>query len=433
MKNKTIANAGWIIGCKIIKAVLTFIVIMITARYLGPNNYGLINYAAGIVAFVTPITKLGLDFTIVHELINNKKKEGTILGTTIILCLISSILCIIGIVLFTLIANPGEIDTLIVCVLYSLLLIFQAVEMVQYWFQAKLLSKYPAIIMLASYIIITLFQVYLLITNKNIYWFAVSHSLDFSIIAAALIVAYKKLSNQKLCFSKDIAKKLLSKSKYYIISGIMVTVFAQTDKIMLKLMVGNEAVGLYAAAVTCANMANFIFAAIIDSAKPSIFENRKTNMERYKKNLAGLYSVVIYLSLLISLTETVFATIIINIMYGNQYSASVLTLRIVVWYTTFSYLGTASNIWMIAENKQKYLIRINLSGATLNIILNSLLIPKYGINGAAIASLITQMFSNLLIGFAIPQIRENSLTILKSFNPMQLKYILRRLKKGQRT
>ena len=174
--NKVASNAFWIVFCKLIKAILVLIITSLTARYLGPSNYGLISYAASLTTFVAPIMKLGLDSTIVYEIINNKEKEGEVLGTTIVMSLVSGILCLIGIICFVFIVNKGETATLIVTALYGLLLIFQALEMIQYWFQAKLLSKYSSIVMLISYVIIAVFQLLLLITKKNVYWFALSHS-----------------------------------------------------------------------------------------------------------------------------------------------------------------------------------------------------------------------------------------------------------------
>ena len=100
MNLKIFKNAGWIVGCKIIKALLTFVVTMLTARILGPNKYGLISYAAGLVLFLTPIMKLGFESTLVFELVNNPKNEGEILGTSIILNLLSSLFCVICIFLF---------------------------------------------------------------------------------------------------------------------------------------------------------------------------------------------------------------------------------------------------------------------------------------------------------------------------------------------
>ena len=150
MNKKVIENAGWIIGCKIVKAILSLLVTMLTARYLGVSNYGLINYAAGLVAFASPLMQLGLDSVAVYELVNKKDSQGKTLGTIITLCAFSSLLCILGVVTFAAIANQGETETIIVCGLYSTLLIFQAMEMIQYWFHAHLLAKYSSIAMLFS-------------------------------------------------------------------------------------------------------------------------------------------------------------------------------------------------------------------------------------------------------------------------------------------
>ena len=141
LKNKTMANAGWIIVCKIIQSILGVIISMLTARYLGPSNFGLINFAASVVAFVTPITTLGLDHVIVQELLYSPKSEGKILGTSMVMSMISSVLCIVGVITFSIMSGPNDQDTIIVCSLYSLLLLAKAFEIVQYWFQAKLLSK----------------------------------------------------------------------------------------------------------------------------------------------------------------------------------------------------------------------------------------------------------------------------------------------------
>ena len=140
-QNKVLKNATWIIACKIVQSLLGLVISMLSARYLGPNGYGLISYAQSVVAFVVPIMQLGLNAIIVQELINEPEKEGETLGTTLVMSFVSSLLCILGVVAFVSIANHGEKMTLLVCALYSVLLIFQALDMTQYWFQAKLLSK----------------------------------------------------------------------------------------------------------------------------------------------------------------------------------------------------------------------------------------------------------------------------------------------------
>ena len=114
-ERKVMANASWIIGLQIVKAILSFIISMLTARYLGPSDFGLINYASSIVSFVAPVMYLGLNCVLVQEFVSNSEKEGETIGTAVVLSLSSSLLCIGGIVSFAAIANRGETETIIVC------------------------------------------------------------------------------------------------------------------------------------------------------------------------------------------------------------------------------------------------------------------------------------------------------------------------------
>ena len=114
LKNKVLKNASWIIGCKIAQSAMSFVITVLTARYFGPSNYGLINYAAAIVAFVTPMVQLGLGNIQVQEIVNKPDKEGEIIGTTLAMSLASAILGVIGIVSFSLISSKGNSEVIIV-------------------------------------------------------------------------------------------------------------------------------------------------------------------------------------------------------------------------------------------------------------------------------------------------------------------------------
>ena len=420
LKNKVIKNASWIIASRIVQALLALVISMLTARYLGPSNYGIINYAASIVAFVMPLMHLGVNSVLVQEIVRNPDDEGRIIGTATVMTFLSSLLCIGGTVAFAAIANPGETETIVVCALYSILLIFQSLDMVRYWFQSKYLSKYTSIISLAAYTVVSIYKIYLLATGKSIYWFVVSNALEYAIISICSIYLYKQKGTQKLGFSKTIGRRLLSTGKYYIISELMVTVFVQTDKIMLKGMLNSEATGFYSAAVTCATITQFVFAAILDSSRPAILESKKKSEEAFERNMKRLYSIVIYFSLAQSLAISLFAPLIIQILYGNSYAPASTALRIVVWYTTFSYLGAARNIWILAEGQQKHLLSVNMLGALANVIVNFMLIPVLGISGAAIASLVTQFFTNFVTGYIIKPLRPNNKLMVESLNPRYL-------------
>lgn len=148
---------------------------------------------------------------------------------------------------------------------------------------------------------------------------------------------------------------MFARSKHYIFSSMMVTIFAQTDKIMIKMMLDESSTGYYGAAVACAGMTSFVFTAIIDSFRPAIFEGQKESKRIFKHRLTMLYSIVIYLSLAQSVVMTLFSRWIIFILYGTAYNPAISALQIIVWYTTFSYMGSVRNIWILAMiNKSIY-------------------------------------------------------------------------------
>ena len=418
MKQKQVFhNAKWIIICKIAQSILQLIIGMISARYLGPSNYGIINYAASIVAFALPVMKLGLDAILVHQLVESPEKEGEIMGTSLFLNTVSSFLCMGGVCAFAALANFGQTETIIVCALYSTSIFFAALEMIQYWFQYKLLSKYSSVVMLVAYVFVSAYKIFLLSSGKSIYWFAFSHSVEYGVIGILLLVLYRKKSQSGLSVSFSRAKKMLKLSRHYMIGALMVVVIQNTDHIMLTTMVGEAENGYYSAAITSAGVAQFVFTAIIDSFRPMILESKRENQIEFEKNMSRLYGIIIYLSFAQSLIFTIFAPFIINVLYGAQYAASIGVLQILTWYRAFSFMGTVRNIWLLAEEKQKYLPLINLTGMITNIVLNAVTIPFWGAKGAAAASLVTQVFMNFVLGFIFTPIKQNNRLLLKGIAP----------------
>lgn len=418
--NRVIHNAAWIIGCRVAESVLHLIITMLTSRYLGPSNYGVISYAASLVAFALPLMQLGIRNILIKEMVDAPEDRGTILGTGLCMNLLSSLLCVIGITAFAQIANPNEPETVIVCLLYSTSLVFEAVQILKYWFQEKLMSKYVSLSMLAAYALVSVYQICILIQSKNIFWFAITDSLKHLLIALFLILLYRRFDADALHISLQTCRRLFSRGKHYILSNMMVTVFAQTDKIMLKQMAGDTVTGYYAAAVNCANLTNFIFLAILDSTRPGIFRSRQVSREKFERRITQTYAVIAAASVIQCLGFTLFAPLIIRVLYGTDYMPAVSVLQLVVWYTTFAHLGQVRDIWILAEDRQKLLWKLNLFGTLSNVMLNLVLIPTLGGIGAAIASLIAQFIANIGVGFLIPAIRRSNVLMLRGFHPKVL-------------
>ena len=415
-KNRVVSNAKWMIAEQAVQMIVSFVIGMITARYLGPSNYGVINYCYAYTAFFTAIAGLGIEAIVVKELIAQPDKQQEIVGTSIVLRCLAGFLSMASILLILYFVDARDEVVLTVGLLQSMVLVFKAFEIIDFWFQSKLQSKYASILKSISYVIVACYKVYILVAAKPVEWFAFSTSLDFLIIAILLTGAYFKRGGEGFKFDKDIAKVLLSQGYHYIISNLIITIYAQMDKVMIKHMMTEADTGLYSAAIMICTYWVLVPTAIINSVRPVIMELKKDgNEEGYKHRFSQLYSLLIWLGIVVSVVITVLSSFVMKIVYGAEYITAAGALSIAIWYTTFSTLGVARGNWLVCENKNQYAKWFVLFGAVLNIVLNYLLIPVMGIEGAALATLITQIVVCFVGPTCFKATRENATQMIKAF------------------
>lgn len=422
VSNQTVINSGWLIMGKVVQLAISFFISIFIARYLGPHKYGILNLAMAYTSFFLPLCSLGISNVIVKEFIDHPDAEGEILGSAIGARIITSLISIIGIVVLLEITNSSNIELQVSSFIYSMILAVRSFELIEYWYQSKLKSKITAIIGIIAYIITALFRTIILILHCSVYLFVFAYVLDAMITSLLYVYSYNRDKNSKISFRFNTVRQLIKKSYHYILSSMMVMIYAQMDKIMIGKMEDENSVGVYAVAVAICQLWTFILQAIIDSVRPSIINAKKYDSNLYENRIIQLYSIIIWISICVSLCFCIFAHYIILILYGRDYVNAEIPLRIITWYTCFSYLGVARNIWSVCENMQKYEKYFALAGAIANTILNLVLIPIYGISGAAVASLITQIITNLVVPYCINNTRVNAIYVIKAFD---IRYIIR--------
>lgn len=411
--NAIVKNAGWIIFGRVVQMILSLAVGILTARYLGPSNYGIINYASSYAAFFMAFCTLGINSVLVKELIEHAEEDGVILGTSLALRAVSSILSAGVIIFIVAIWDKNDPTVIWVTAIYSLGIPFHIFELLNYWFQSKLKSKITAVVTLLAYAIMSVYKIILLICGKTVEWFAFSNVLEYICIALFLLICYRKFGGKRFRISKSIGKRILSQSVHFILPSLMVSIYGYVDKIMLKHMLTETSVGHYATATAICGMWCFVLTAIIDSVYPSIMETYKKDTVLFEKINRRLYAIIFYIAVIVSLLFCVLGEWIILLLYGETYRPAVSPLRIITWYTSFSYLGVARNAWIVCEKKQKHLKYIYVSAAIINVLLNLVFIPISGASGAAVASLVTQITTTIIIPFFIKDLRRNSILMLE--------------------
>lgn len=416
MKNKEIKNAGWIIGERIVQMFLSFVVGILSARYLGPENYGSLNYTASYITFFSSVATLGMEGVIIKKMITQPDKEGHFLGGSIVLRLISSLLSSVVVIAVVTLLNPGDFEKTILITIQSIQLIFQVLNIFDSWFQRYLKSKYISIAKIVATIFVMGYKLYLLATAKSVIWFAFSNSLTSIVIAIVLFAFYKKSKGPKLVWDVKSGLYVLKDSYHYILSGLMVALYGQMDKIMIGKMLSDIDVGLYTTAIAICSMWIFIPTAVINSFRPMILVLRQSGqIELYNRRLRQLYSFIIWLCIGASLIICVLASIIISVLYGEAFIGAVDTLRIAIWCETFSMIGTARGIWILAEEKYKYVKYYLAIGVVVNFLLNMIMITEWGIEGAAVATLITQITTSLIAPLFFKQTRAHTKIVFEAF------------------
>lgn len=414
IKNQEARNAGWIIAGRVVQMVLSLFVGILTARYLGPGNYGLINYGNAYVGFFTALCNLGLNSVIIKEFVDHPNEQGEAIGSVLLMRFISSVLSSTVIISIVSIIDHDEPITIAVVALCSLGLVFQIFETFNFWFQNQYKSKITSLAILVAYLITSGYKIILLILGKSIQWFAFATSVDYIILAIALFIAYKQNRGPRLRFSLSKSKSLLKVSYNYILSSMMVAVYGQTDKLMLKQMLDENAVGYYSTATALCAMWTFVLTAIIDSMFPTILRLAEKDRVAYERKNRQLYAIVFYVCFFVSICFVLFGRFAIGILYGEAFLPAASVLNVLTWYTAFSYLGVARDAWVISEGKQRYLKYMYGCAALMNVIINTALIPVMGAVGAALASLLTQIFTSIVLPLLFREMRPNAKLMIEA-------------------
>ena len=412
--NKFINNSFWMIIGRIYQMILSLIVGSLTARYLGPNNYGILNYSLSYINILNVICSLGFEGVLVKKLVNGDK-EDELIGTTLFLRIITSILSITGLIIFFCITSTSKIAK-IVAIIQSISLIFNIYEIIELWLQAKMMSKYAVLARGLASTLVGIWKIILLCLNVSVSFFAVSTIIESIAILTVLIISYYKLKGEKPKLNRQNIKPLIKEGSQFLISSLCIIIYTRMDKIMLGAFIDNKNVGIYSAALTISELWQFIPMAIINSSRPLLLEYKKNSQKQYKNKIMLVYSVIIILGTIVGLFITIFGKIIIKLLYGKDYLLAYIPLCILIWASSFAVLGSARTTWLITENKEKYLKYFVLWGAIVNLILNFVLIRKYGTIGVAVATLIAQFIVSIIVPFIYKETRESTKQIIKSLN-----------------
>jgi O-antigen/teichoic acid export membrane protein len=360
------------------------------ARYLGPSQFGQLNYAIAWVSIFTAVAGLGLDSIVVRELVSEPEGKNTILGSAFCLKLTGGIVVWLLILCGSLLLPAQNSVTQLMVWILSAGMIFQSLDTIELWFQSQVQSIYIVLGKSSTFVLINLIKIYLIHQSASLIAFAWVGLIEVTLNSIGLFTVYRFSGNNlfKWRIYLPRIKQLLHDSYPLIFSGLLIMIYMRLDQIMLSIMKGDQELGFYAAAVRTAEVWYFIPTAIASSTLPSIIEAKNTSEDLFYKRLQNLYLTMSILGYATAIPISLVSTQLTTFLYGEDFRNSGPMLAIIIWAGLFVNLGIARSSFLTATNLTKFHLLTVFLGATINILLNIILIPSLGGVGASISTLI---------------------------------------------
>jgi len=413
--SKYFKNTAWLLVEKGLRVIDAFFIGIWVARYLGPEQFGVLSYAQSFVFLFTALAALGLDQIVIKELVKNKSNKDVLLGTTLGLRLIGFFI-MFSLLLITLniMDNSKIINTMVLIIGVSIF--FQSFNGIDFFFQSKVLSKYVVFTNSIVVAISAILKITLVLTGSDLIYFAYVLIVETFLTAIGFIYFYRRnsYSIRKWRFSLSTAVGLLKKSWPLIIGSIAIVLYMKIDQIMIKEIIDEKAVGIYAVAVKLTSIWLFVTVAITQTVFPKLVEIRKNNRALFLTKLQLLYNLLIKIAIVVSILYTLFAKYFVTMLFGMEYYESIPIVIIYIWSIVFVFFNNASWSYYINENLEKFASFRLVIGATINIILNVYFIEYFGLTGAAYATLISYSISGYFINALFNKTRDNFILQTKS-------------------
>ena len=398
-KGTVLRNTGWILFDKILRLLGTLLIGILIARNLGPIEFGIFSFATAFVAIFAAIAGFGIQQIAIRNLILNPENAGITIKTVFrLLSYLGVLATTLSIIAAYTLLNDESSEQLFAIYILSIPLLTKGSEAIKFWLEAKIASHKAISIEVSIYLVFLAIKFATLTAYPNLKLFVVITAVETTIAGIALILLYKNNSHgyQEFGYSATVAKKLLKEALPLAISAFSIMIYMKIDQIMIGEMLSKEDVGFYVAATRICESWYFIPLAFVASAYPRALASYSSNRKEYNQQLGYIAVLVIFIGYTAALVGSLLSTPGITLIYGNQYSQSIRVFDIYIWGGVLVCTSTLTGKWLTTEGLSHAAATRSVIGLITNVILNFILIPLYGINGAAIATLISFLIANLL-------------------------------------
>ena len=388
-------NVIWLFFERFVRLFASFLVGVAVARYLGPEKFGFLAFGVNILAILSAASALGLDSFIVKRLVkaSSSDEEASLLTTSFMMKSVAAIFFAL-IAAFAVHSSPMPEGERNLIYIYLVFLIFTAFDVVDFYFQSIVKSKHVAVVKSLALIAVSSCKIALIYVNAELVWFVLVTGLE----ALLVVIGFTWLGLSKLGSNLigrvdlRLAIKLLRESWPMLVSSVAVCGYMKLDAVMLKVLMNDESVGVYVAATRLVSSV-FVVAIIISNTIFPVLIHIGRENDQFKTLSKDLFNFLGSLGVVVALLFTFSAGPIMKIIYGAPYEGGAGVLMITSWVIPFVFFNNLAWKYHVVDSTQRLGMYRVFVGLVLNVMLNLILIPMYGLLGAAIGTLTARVFS----------------------------------------
>ncbi len=392
-----VVNSIWLFAEQALRLIAGFLVGVYVARYLGPTQFGTLSYSLAFVALFGAVARLGLDAVVIRELIANPERRSVLLGTAFWLKVAGALVALLLIAVSIGLASTPE-NVRVYVIVIGCGLAMQAFDVVDLDFQARSLPKYAAICRMYQLAISSSVKLVLVATQAELWAFVAVSLLDQLVLAAAFVIAMRRMEGVARFFRRfdmEAARQLFSAAAPLAVAALMVAVYMRVDQLLIMELLGVRAVGIYAAASNLTEALYIVPTVVASSFFPAILYARPS-ATLYQARLSSLYKATLGFGVASALLVSAGSDMIVRLLYGPQFAEAAPVLAVHVWTLIVVCLSAVLGKWLVAEALQSLVPRMTLVAMIVNIAMILVLVPAFGLVGAAAAACVAQIVPALL-------------------------------------
>ena len=399
-------NLFWAVLGKLVNLFGGLLVGIIVARFLGPEQYGLMNYVISYVFLFQTFALFGLDSIEIREEARGQKSYSTIIGTAFFLKLFFGCCCILIAITTSWLMEADGYTTLLVAI-YSLVVVLNSLIVIRNYFTAIVQNEYVVKAEISRTLISIVIKLILLMANANLTWFIVVYMFDFVLLGTGYIMAYRTKigSLREWHFDRDYARFLLKESFPLLLTNAAVIIYQRIDQVMIGSMIDKSSVGFFSVAAKFTEVLIFLPMILAQTITPILVKARERDIAEYNAKAQQFMNFSFWLSLLAATFVSIIAYWLIRYTFGTAYLPAVAVLQVMAFKAASVALSNTAGAMLVTEGLQRWAILRDGFGCIVCVLLNYLLLPRYGIMAAAFVSIASNIAAGYLVDALVPAYR----------------------------